>query len=655
MALSDIGVLLEKRRSALLEYSIGQVNKTKYEFVKTPADVFELLRMDPLDTFAVQSSWLAEATSCVQQYMHAVYRKLEPGFTTHQFPPHDLAQWQLYNNYPDWAAVQLITIYPENYINPFVRQRKSSLFKNLENDLNQSRLTTDSVQAALQGYLHTFEQTCDLDVISCYMDGATPDLADYYFIGRQRAQPFQYYWRKAEIELTPTCVGVNPAAWSEWQAIGIQPGNRVLETRPVFWNGRLWVISAEWRDKVAGRKTDEFLPANLSVNLAFMTQSGQWSAPLNVFSIDFDAADALVNFRLVATVLKESPSSKGKLGILITAGQNPYVLKKHKIFDVLMRQDTIDLGTWLDAARDRFATPETVQHSVGHQVTMNSSGKPEGSMSPFLSLQATAVREKNEDVVTVIGACEPTGLANAPQTLPFVLGLVNRAGGDDELKVERSPAGGWTIGPLTVRRDEGSWPQPTAFKLVTEAGDFGGREFELTIVNLSDFPAPTLLKNSADAAQFLSFNLPTGYLKYTRLNSLFGPELVQRSNISVDAVMDWSTQFIAEPTPAADPTFKEPNGAYDGANGLFFWEMFFHLVHLVAKILHNEGRFPESQSWLHYVFDPQATEDKSDVNGKPLYWRCRPLAKNQGNPGCEALAPSTRTPSAMRNLDTSSF
>lgn len=104
MALSDIGVLLEKRRSALLEYSIGQVNKAEYGFVKTPADMFELLRMDPLDTFAVQSSWVAEATSCVQQYIHAVYRKLEPGFTTHQFPPRDLAEWQLYNNYPDWAA-----------------------------------------------------------------------------------------------------------------------------------------------------------------------------------------------------------------------------------------------------------------------------------------------------------------------------------------------------------------------------------------------------------------------------------------------------------------------------------------------------------------------------------------------------------------------
>ena len=640
MALSDIGVLLEKRRSALLEYCIGQVNKTQYGFVKTPADIFELLRMDPLDTFAVQSSWVAEATSCVQQYIHAVYRKLEPGYTTHQFPPSDLAEWQLYSNYPDWAAVQLISIYPENYINPFVRQRKSSLFKNLENDLNQSRLNNDSVQAALQGYLHRFEQTCDLDVLSCYMDGATPAVADYYFIGRQRAQPFQHYWRKAEIELTPGCVGVNPAAWSEWQEIGIQPAHRVLDMRPVFWNGRLCLVWAEWRDKVAGQKADDFLPAHLSVKLAFMTQSGQWSAPLDVYSEDAESDDEPKNFRLVATVLMERPPSKGKLGILITADQNPNNLRVHRIFDVLMRLDTIDVGTWLDVARKRFDSPETVQHSLGNQVTITSEGAPEGPLSPFLSLQATAVRDGQFDKVTVIGSCAPTGLPNTPQTLRFVLGLVNKTVDDEDLIVDLPPAGGWTTEPLTVSRQQGSWPQPTEFRLDTETPDYGGRKFKLTIVDLSDFTAPTLLKNSADAAQFLCFNLPSPYPKYARLNSMFGPELVERGNISVSAVLDWNTQFIVEPPPEDDPTFKEPNGAFDGANGLFFWELFFHLVHLVAKLLCNEERFADSQSWLHYVFDPQATADQSDVNGKPLYWRCRPLAKNQGNPGCEAKAPT---------------
>lgn len=168
----------------------------------------------------MQSSWVAEAISCAQQFIHAVYRQLEPGYGQTPLSPEaqqnwerNLQLWKLYSNYPDWVAVTKIRCYPENYITPFVRQRKTNLFKALENDLNQTRLNSDSVQRALQNYLQGFEQICNLDVLSSYMDGATPMHADYYFIGRQRVPPFQYFWRKAEIELSPGGTAINPVAW----------------------------------------------------------------------------------------------------------------------------------------------------------------------------------------------------------------------------------------------------------------------------------------------------------------------------------------------------------------------------------------------------------------------------------------------------------
>jgi hypothetical protein len=643
MALNDIGGLLEKRRTALLEYCIGQTSSIHYEFVKTPADLFELLRMDPLDSFAVQSSKVAEASSCAQQFIHAVYRRLEPDFKNHQFPASDLAQWELYNNYPDWAAVQLIRLYPENYINPFVRQRKSSLFRDLENDLNQARLSTDSVQTALQNYLQAFEQTCDLDVISCYMDGISPERADYYFVGRQRVQPFQYFWRKAEIELTPTCTAVNPAAWGEWQAVDIQPASRVLDMRPVFWNGRLCLVWAEWNDRVIGKTKDDFIPDKLSVNLAFMKQNGQWSAPLSVYGAEADIAHA-EDFRLIATVWTDAFSPKGKLGVLISGGKNAgptkqALLKEYRIYDVLMRLDPTDAGGWLNTARERFATPETVQHPFGNQVTMTAEGVENGSMSNYLDLRAAAERVDNVDVLTVNGLCRPTGLPSG-LSIRFKFTLVDPSGGDPVPEEETLPvAGDWVTKSYTFRRSKGSWRQPTIFTLMASHEEYGGKTFTLTIKDLADFTPPTLVKNSVDAAQFLSFKLPGTYLKYTRLNSLFGPELVQRSNISVDAVLDWDTQFIAEPPPTLQ-AFDEPNGAFDGANGLFFWELFFHLPHLVLTRLRDEERFADAQKWSHYVFDPQAIADPASAAPQVPYWRCRPLANDAGNAGCEALAPA---------------
>ena len=65
MELNNIAGLLEKRRSALVEYCIGQVGKAAptddYSFLRTPADLFELLRMDPLDNYPVQSSWVGRS------------------------------------------------------------------------------------------------------------------------------------------------------------------------------------------------------------------------------------------------------------------------------------------------------------------------------------------------------------------------------------------------------------------------------------------------------------------------------------------------------------------------------------------------------------------------------------------------------------------
>lgn len=641
MALNNMAGLLEKRRNALVEYCIGQVgkgNNPTFGFLRTPTDLFELLRMDPLDSYPVQSSRVAEATSCAQQFIHAAYRKLEPGYTQIEFDKKDLATWELYSNYPDWAALQLIALYPENFINPFVRQRKTSLFKTLENNLNQTRLNSDSVQAALQDYLQTFEQTCNLDVISGYMDGTSPQRADYYFVGRQRVPPFQYFWRKAEVELSEVDVAINPAAWSEWQPVDIPAGARVLDMRPVFWNGRLCLVWAEWREQVNGQDPGEFLPHRLDISVAFMTQSGQWSAPLSLHS-SIHENDRSAGARLIATVWADRHNPKGKLGVLLTNGAS---LKVYAVRDVLFRPLTDDDGGWLDdAAQYRFIAAETVQHPLMNQPSVVTFVTVAGSLTSYLDLQVVAFREGNKDVLIVQGLCRPTGLTGSDVTLDLTL---QHSASEDPAPIQKAfpVAGGWSTAWQTFTRDKGTWPQPATFLFGGATGSSEGRmKFELTIINLTDFTPPRLHKNTLDAAQFLELRQSNLTLKFTRLNSLFGPELVQRSNISVDAVLDWDTQFLSERPPSSG-TIDEPNGAFDGANGLFFWELFFHLPHLVATRLRAEDRYLEAQQWLHYLFDPQAPavpESPLHPNPKPLYWRCRPLDVD-GNVGCETRAPT---------------
>lgn len=636
MALNTLGELLEKRRSALVEYCIGTFGKpgAKYPFVKTPSDLAELLRLDPLDSYQVQSSWVAEAIGCAQQYIHAVYRKMEPGFSDIEFDKQDLADWALYSNYPDWAALQMIAVYPENFINPFVRQRKSSLFKNLENNLNQTRLTTDSVQLALQDYLQTFEQTCNLDVISAFMDGNSPTKADYYFVGRQRQQPFQYFWRKASVELSATCTGINPAAWSEWQAADVPVESRIIDMRPLFWNGRLSLVWAEWRDSMGSKGEAQFVPHKLTVNLSSVTQNGQWLAPQRLFEEAYDT-DLSKGARLIATLWADQLNPKGILGVQLTNGAaGAGALKVNLSRDVLLRPVTDD-GGWLDeVVKDRFTTREIVQHPLPNQLTI-AQATTAGKLTPFLKLRAMANRVGGKDVLLVQGVMLPSRLTGV---VSVVLGL-NTSSGDDPgpiTKVIELADGGVTEW-LRFERASGSWNDP----VISWGSTADGRvEYTLTIVNLADWSSPALFENTTDAAQFLQLNQAQLALKHVRLNSLFGPELVQRASVSVAAVLDWETQFIAEPVPGVEQAFIEPNGAFDGANGLFFWEMFFHLPHLIATRLRDEERFQEAQDWLHYLFDPQAPADQAlMLNPRPQYWRCRPLV-GSGNPGCETQNPT---------------
>lgn len=47
---------------------------------------------------------------------------------------------------------------------------------------------------------------------------------------------------------------------------------------------------------------------------------------------------------------------------------------------------------------------------------------------------------------------------------------------------------------------------------------------------------------------------------------------------------------------------------FDGPNGIYFWEIFFHIPFLVANTLNSNQRFEEAQKWYHYIFNPTNPE-----------------------------------------------
>ncbi|MCW7550303.1 neuraminidase-like domain-containing protein [Photorhabdus sp. APURE] len=73
------------------------------------------------------------------------------------------------------------------------------------------------------------------------------------------------------------------------------------------------------------------------------------------------------------------------------------------------------------------------------------------------------------------------------------------------------------------------------------------------------------------------------------------------------------------------PTFTEPMD-FNGANSLYFWELFYYTPMLIAQRLLHEQNFDEANRWLKYVWNPSGYI----INGQMQHyrWNTRPLQED---------------------------
>ncbi|WP_213948637.1 neuraminidase-like domain-containing protein [Luteibacter sp. dw_328] len=109
-----------------------------------------------------------------------------------------------------------------------------------------------------------------------------------------------------------------------------------------------------------------------------------------------------------------------------------------------------------------------------------------------------------------------------------------------------------------------------------------------------------------------------------RLNTLLGMRFAALATQSSHRLIDWDTQNLIE--PRLQPGDKPDRLDFGGANGLYFWELFFHVPMLVAWQLRSTRHFREAFQWCtRHLFDPY--DSAGDLTAsRPPFWRDRPLA-----------------------------
>ena len=289
-ALKDI--LREKQRSALVSFLVFNLGKDDAN------DLFAHFLVDVEMSPCAMTSRIKQAHGSVQLFVQRCLLGLEKDAAknTIAFDEETARQWKWRKNYRVWEANRKVFLYPENWIEPELRDDKSPFFRDLESQLLQNEITKDTAEGAFLTYLERLNDVARLEVVGMYhqMEGvpkklstvageaAESDMASvtldilHVFARTAQGTPRIYYYRRR--------VGSSRTSyrWTPWEKVDVDiEGDHLI---PVVWNRRVHVFWPVFTEKAEGTippagQSGEEPVKHLEIQIAWSEyKNGKWSA-----------------------------------------------------------------------------------------------------------------------------------------------------------------------------------------------------------------------------------------------------------------------------------------------------------------------------------------------------------------------------------------
>jgi hypothetical protein len=239
------------RRDALVRYVLQKLSESPASSqIDTPDKLFEYFLMDvEMDPCALTSR-VRHALSSVQLFIERCLMNLEPRVDPSSI---DASQWSWMKRYRVWEANRKVFLWPENWLDPELRDDQSSFFKETMSELLQSDITEDTAAVALLNYLSKLEEVAKLEPCGIYYVEGSPGTADdiAHVVARNAGAHRKYWYRRAEY-----------GYWTPWEVIKLDiEDNPVV---PVVWKSRLFLF---WLKILKKTPIDpDALPATSSVD-----------------------------------------------------------------------------------------------------------------------------------------------------------------------------------------------------------------------------------------------------------------------------------------------------------------------------------------------------------------------------------------------------
>ncbi|MBA3488615.1 MAG: hypothetical protein H0T78_03570, partial [Longispora sp.] len=659
--------LRARRRDALIACALATPT-LRAAGLRTTTDLYRYFLLDVEAKPCTNTTRVEQAITSIQLYVQRCLLGLEaPEVTPNAI---NIQQWATLKNRAEFEAAREAFLHPENLLLPELREDRSPIFRELEEQLASSDLTAGEIERVALTYLTKLQEVANLDICGYHWERER-DIDVVHVFGRTRTgTPHRYFYRRL----------LDSVEWTPWEPVGLdirgvdsgpESSEAGVHLLPVTWHGVLYLFWTQWmsgqRESNAGTGSGQ----HWDVSLAWSRyDQDAWSSPqtsdatIEVTS-DVGVVDLPRRVRLQARVdgpmLRVEflgagggtemvfgdptaeprvvhPSTSDIPSLTVAYSGSRFQRQRHQgalelVSPTRKMPATRLLGADLDCTDVTLPSQYDLDPLNG-MVFVQDSGRTyavtlrEDRASVWPRLHR--ILDPRPPLATLPGLMRhlddnraaPVNL-DLPHTADFTTWVSPWRAAALELLPDAVADAASRAGLPTTRRL--GYPVTIEERQAHAAMVYDGIPEPLRRVLATHAALPTVSGTPSVQARFATFFHPhaSTFLRRVHRQGLAGLYTLDTQSLTAgEDAFTRDFQPVAERVstnlPRDDVDFT-PGGAY----AVYNWELFVYLPLLIANYLSQHQRFAEAQEWFHRVFDP--IDSVTDGNESQWAWRAQPL------------------------------
>ncbi len=599
--------LREEKRDALVAYLTAGANARWLD----ASALYGYFLIDVEMSACMLTSRLRQATAAAQLFVQRCQLNIEADLTirSEKIDAADTIadgkwkQWQWMKYYRVWEANRKVFLYPENWIEPELRDDKSPYFLELEEALLKDEVRQDTVEIAYREYLDKLDKVANLEICATHREYIPGGGDVWHVFGRTRGSlaPETYYRKR-----------INGGRWTAWENTNLEVTGKQLLVG--MHNKRLFLFWPQMLEK-ATEPTVSVIPGSAPGTPVDVAPIRYWE--MRLFWSEYKGGNWSPKILSDTYTRVYHAQTGGNKAENIALRVHPMPFPQIEVF-------ATDRTTRApDSRRDRFQ-----------------------KIGPAVAVQ-TSYTSHFEHLIAAPESRYYYGLLK--HTNPRAYFYFNRINDSDKIHYRDTTENALTM--LLLQNIEAGrsftlldsvsegWSNEGSFFFFDTARSYSVdyRRYQIG-QSTSRGLVIHVRKDFSYAVHYHPFvELFTKELNIWGIPGLLNrriqvdPTSVAGAPVTFDFTDYQPTSLVKKTYQLADKTMSYPvedvdfsfGGAYAGYN----WELFFHVPFLIANRLSSNQRFAEALEWYHYIFNPTSTDATLSDPETPQqqYWVTKPF------------------------------